>query len=544
MKAFRIFFLGFFIFTLAFNATAQDIEAEKKRAHLLFSPFHTVYNHYSNLKNKDFHPEKAALSLNPYFAYPTQKAKEDLAIKLGQIIDGNGLLIDEKKIPKENNYLDSTSKKNLYTPFPRFKEIYLEKIGNQWFYSATTIEAIPRLYDKTFPFESERLSKLMTQGTRFWGLTWEQYLALVLLLIIPFALHWALTRLLALLLRIFIRPTEQEIRENKIRKLSRPISLFLVFWLIEQLIPIFQFPALVSYYLITFIHLCMPVFAVIMGVGLINVLTTYLHHLAKKRPNIWYEQLIPFLRTTLQVLVIVLGLIYLLEVLNLNVTAVVAGLSIGGLAVALAAQDTIKNFFGSIMIFVDRSFKVGDWIVAEGLDGEVEEIGVRSTRIRTFYNSVLHVPNGKMADMIIDNLGMRIYRRYRTMLNINYNTHPVLIKAFVKGLKELVLKNPNTRKDFYGINFYEYGNHSLNILFNIFFTVPTFEQEWDIREEINFQILELATELGIKFAFPTQTLNIESLPNSELKKMEVKLDEAEIDKKLEKIIKKYYPDNS
>jgi MscS family membrane protein len=544
LKAFRIFFLGFFIFTLAFNATAQDIEAEKKRAHLLFSPFHTVYNHYSNLKNKDFHPEKAALSLNPYFAYPTQKAKEDLAIKLGQIIDGNGLLIDEKKIPKENNYLDSTSKKNLYTPFPRFKEIYLEKIGNQWFYSATTIEAIPRLYDKTFPFESERLSKLMTQGTRFWGLTWEQYLALVLLLIIPFALHWALTRLLALLLRIFIRPTEQEIRENKIRKLSRPISLFLVFWLIEQLIPIFQFPALVSYYLITFIHLCMPVFAVIMGVGLINVLTTYLHHLAKKRPNIWYEQLIPFLRTTLQVLVIVLGLIYLLEVLNLNVTAVVAGLSIGGLAVALAAQDTIKNFFGSIMIFVDRSFKVGDWIVAEGLDGEVEEIGVRSTRIRTFYNSVLHVPNGKMADMIIDNLGMRIYRRYRTMLNINYNTHPVLIKAFVKGLKELVLKNPNTRKDFYGINFYEYGNHSLNILFNIFFTVPTFEQEWDIREEINFQILELATELGIKFAFPTQTLNIESLPNSELKKMEVKLDEAEIDKKLEKIIKKYYPDNS
>ncbi|MCU0447472.1 MAG: mechanosensitive ion channel family protein [Microscillaceae bacterium] len=494
---------------------AQDIEQEKKRANQLLSPFHAIYNHYHNLKPQTYNPTQASLSLSPNFLYASQKAKEELAIKLGQILDGNGLYLDYQKVPKENNFFDSTLKKSVYYPFPRFKEIYLEKVGFNWFYSPTTVEAIPRLYDRTFPFDSENLSKLLGHpktGGRFLGLTWQQYLGLLLLLILPSLLHKLLTWLVALILRILIRFSEEEIKQNKIRRLARPISLFVVFWWVEQVIPILQLPAILSYYLRTAINLCLPVFGVILAIGLINVLITYLQHFAKKRSNIWYEQLIPFIRTTLQVIAIIWGIFYMLEALSLNVTAVLAGLSIGGLAVALAAQDTIKNLFGSLMIFIDQPFKVGDWITAEGIEGDVEEIGVRTTRIRTFYNSILYIPNGKIADMTIDNMGMRVYRRYRTMLNLNYDTSPATIKAFVRGLKEIILQNPHTRKDFYGINFNEYGNHSLNILFNVFFSVPTIEAEWEIREVINLQILELAEALQIRFAFPTQTIHVENFP--------------------------------
>jgi MscS family membrane protein len=517
---------------------AQDIEQEKKRAHQLLSPFHAIYNHYSNLKPQTYSPVQASLSLSPNILYPNQKAKEELAIKLGQILDGNGLYLDFNLIPKENNFVDSTHKKNVYYPFPRFKEIYLEKVGFNWFYSQTTVEAIPRLYDRTFPFDSEKLSKFLGNpqtGSRFWGLTWQQYIGLLLLLVLPSILHKLLTWAISLFLRLFIRFSEEEIKQNKIRRLARPISLFIAFWLVGQLIPILQFPAILSFYIRTAINLCLPVFGVILIIGLINVLITYLQHFAKKRSNIWYEQLIPFIKTSLQILTIIWGLFYMLEALNLNVTAVLAGLSIGGLAVALAAQDTIKNLFGSLMIFIDRPFKVGDWITADGIDGDVEEIGVRSTRIRTFYNSVLHVPNGKIADMIVDNMGMRVYRRYRTILNLTYDTPPALLKAFVQGLKQLTEQHPHTRKDFYGINFFEYGNHSLNILFMVYFTVPSIDTEWEVREEINLQILELTKVLGIRFAFPTQTIQVENTP------AEAKISPippAEIEKKLAEFLQK------
>jgi MscS family membrane protein len=536
-----LFYLSFLIHLVGFyQLRAQDIEQEKKRANQLLSPFHTIYNHYNNLKPQNYYPTQASLSLSPNILYPNQKAKEDLAIKLGQILDGNGLYLDFNKIPKENNFLDSSNKKNVYYPFPRFKEIYLEKIGFNWFYSQTTVEAIPRLYDRTFPFDSENLSKFLghpQSGNRFWGLTWQQYLGLLILLVLPSILHKLLTWIVALFLRLLIRFSEEEIKDNKIRKLARPISLFIVFWLVEQVIPVLQLPAILSFYIRTAINLCLPVFGVILAIGLINVLITYLQHFAKKRSNIWYEQLIPFIKTSLQILTIIWGLFYMLEALNLNVTAVLAGLSIGGLAVALAAQDTIKNLFGSLMIFIDRPFKVGDWITADGIDGDVEEIGVRSTRIRTFYNSVLHVPNGKIADMIVDNMGMRVYRRYRTILNLTYNTPPTLLKAFVQGLKQLVEQHPHTRKDFYGINFYEYGSHSLNILFIVYFTVPTIETEWEVREEINLQILELAELLGIRFAFPTQTIHVENFPGQAHAKFDI-IPPADIEKKLTEFLQK------
>lgn len=503
--------LVFSFFFSFFQINAQSLEQEKKRANTLLSPFHAVYLHIYHLNPQRYRPDSASRALNPYYG-GSQARREELAIQLGQILDGNGLYYDFQKIPKESVYRDTVRKKNVFVPFAKFPEIYLEKVGHNWFYSRTTIEAIPYLYDKTFPFDTEYLSRIL--GTNpikkynFLGLNAIHYAGLIFLLLIPFILYTPLAWFLVLLVRLLSKlGANDEERRAKVNKLVRPISLFLIFILLEFIIPIWQFPALVSFYLFTITRIMRPVFAILAVNGLIRLMILYLQKKVIENPKVWYSNLVPFISTTLQVLAIVVGVFYMLEALSINVVGVLAGLSIGGLAVALAAQDTIKNLFGSLTIFLDKPFKVGDWITADGIDGDVEEIGVRSTRIRTFYHSILYVPNGKLADMIVDNLGLRVYRRYKTTLGLTYNTHPTKIKIFVETLKQIVLRHEKTRKDFFGIYFQEYGQHSLNIMFNIFFAVDSFEEEWATREEINILILELAHELNIDFAFPTQTLH-------------------------------------
>jgi MscS family membrane protein len=170
--------------------------------------------------------------------------------------------------------------------------------------------------------------------------------------------------------------------------------------------------------------------------------------------------------------VVAIGLLYVLQSLNFDITTLLAGISIGGIALALAAQDTLKNFFGSLMIFIDKPFQIGDWINFNEVDGTVEEVGFRSTRVRTFANSLVYVPNGKLADSTIDNFGLRQYRRFSTTISLTYDTPTALIRQFVDGLNEIVANHPDTRKDFWEVKLNTMGSHSLNIMFYIFFAVP------------------------------------------------------------------------
>ncbi|MDE0470802.1 MAG: mechanosensitive ion channel family protein, partial [Ekhidna sp.] len=244
----------------------------------------------------------------------------------------------------------------------------------------------------------------------------------------------------------------------------------------------------------------------------INIVSIYLAKAARKTDSSLDDQLVPLLRKTLKAFVITIGTLFVLDNLNIPILPLLTGLSIGGLAFALAAQDTLKNFFGSIMIFIDKPFQVGDWITSGDVDGTVEEVGFRSSRIRTFRNSIIYVPNSKLADNVIDNHGLRSYRRFYTQLTITYDTPPELIEIFVKGLRKIVDEHPVTWKENYHIYFNDMASFSLNIMFYIFFSVPTWGEELRARHEVLMSIVKLAKELGVNFAFPTQTLHVENLP--------------------------------
>ncbi len=243
----------------------------------------------------------------------------------------------------------------------------------------------------------------------------------------------------------------------------------------------------------------------------------HLSKVAKRGDNRLDAQLAELASRTLKIFVVVLGVLLGAQNIGINVFSLLAGLGIGGLAVALAAKDTLANFFGSIMIMLDRPFRIGHWIKVGDSDGEVEHIGFRSTRIRTFYNSLISVPNMNLATETVDNMGMRHYRRVKTTVGVTYDTPPDKLEAFLEGIKQIILANPHTRKDYFHVVFNDFGNSSLDILLYFFLKVPDWSRELVERQNVLLEIVRLADELGVSFAFPSTSLYVESTPEHPLK---------------------------
>lgn len=250
------------------------------------------------------------------------------------------------------------------------------------------------------------------------------------------------------------------------------------------------------------------VVAVLSAYRVVDVFSDVLTRRAEATDTPYDDMLVPLLRKSAKVFIVAAGLLTVAQVIGTDLTALLASVGIGGLALALAAQDTVSNFFGSLTVFIDRPFKVGDWVVVGDVEGTVEEVGFRSTRIRTFYNSLITLPNSNLIKASVDNLGDRTYRRWSTRMGIAYDTPPEKIDAFCDGIRELVRRHPYTRKDYFHVYFNEFGSDSLQILLYVFFAAPDWATELRERHRLGVDILRLAAELGVEFAFPTQTLYV------------------------------------
>lgn len=215
----------------------------------------------------------------------------------------------------------------------------------------------------------------------------------------------------------------------------------------------------------------------------------------------------PLFTRTAKVLIFCFGLVSLAQAFQWPVVGLVSGLGIGGIAIAFAAKETIANLFGSVTVLADRPFVIGDWIKTGDIEGTVESVGMRSTRIRTFYNSLVTIPNNNLTTAVIDNMGARYYRRYRTFLPVPLGTEPERIDAFCEGIRELIRRHPYTRKDLYHVYLHEFKPSSLDILLNVFFVCPDTSIEFRERGRLIADILRLAKELGIRFALPAQTIH-------------------------------------
>jgi MscS family membrane protein len=197
--------------------------------------------------------------------------------------------------------------------------------------------------------------------------------------------------------------------------------------------------------------------------------------------------------------------------------SVIAGLGVGGLAVALAARDSLANLFGSVLIMFEKPFRVGHRIKVGGVEGLVEDVGFRSTRLRTGDDAVISLPNNSVVNSTVENRSLRVNRRHRILVQLTYDASSEEMTAFVLGIKQIIKDHPLTSKDVKyaddsGVYFDDFGESSQNIVVIFYLVARTATDERSAREEILFKIKKLAREIGVEFAFPTRTLHVGSLP--------------------------------
>src|SRR6478735_7204651 len=220
------------------------------------------------------------------------------------------------------------------------------------------------------------------------------------------------------------------------------------------------------------------------------------------------DQLVPFFKDFSKVIIVIIGFLFIISfVFDQKVSKIVAGLGIGGLALAFAAKESLENLLASFTIFLDQPFTVGDLVQVGEVTGTIEKIGFRSTRIRTLEKSYVTVPNKNMIDKPLDNLTLRTFRRARFDIALTYSTRSNQIRKIVTEIQAFIDEHPRTNQDG-RVRFMNLGLSSKDIMVQYFVDTMDWDEYIDVKQEINFKIVEIVEKNGASFAFPTTTVHL------------------------------------
>lgn len=233
------------------------------------------------------------------------------------------------------------------------------------------------------------------------------------------------------------------------------------------------------------------------------IIEEYIVPLTEKTESDLDDQILPVVRKSLKIAIWMLGIIIALNNAGYDVTAMIAGLGIGGLALAMAAKDSVSNIFGGIMIFTDKPFKVGDRIKINGFDGTITEVGLRTSRMRTLEGRLVTIPNSQFTGDMVENVTEEPTRKVVLNLGLIYDTTPEQIKQAMDLLKQIAGANTNIEEE-HLVSFNSFGDFSLGILF--IYYIKKDSDILDTQTDMNLAILSQFNANGLEMAFPTQTI--------------------------------------
>jgi len=241
---------------------------------------------------------------------------------------------------------------------------------------------------------------------------------------------------------------------------------------------------------------------------MLDALGVFLSEMTQRTESKLDDQLIPLLRKASKTFIVILAFILTAQNLGYSVSGLIAGLGIGGLALAMAAKDTLANLFGSLMILIDRPFYVGDWITFSGGDGVVEEIGLRSTRVRTFSKTVVSIPNAALANATVENHSLMPKRRIKFTLGVTYESTVEQVENLVQNIEGYLKGNSDIDQEFMLVKFTTFNDSSLDLFVYCFTVTTDWTQHLSVKQDVNLKIMGLVEELGMGIAYPTQTLHL------------------------------------
>ena len=513
----------------------------------LSSPNATINTHLKFLQEDNYQPQKAAKTI---FGLEDKKAIRK-AVKIKQVLDGKGLFVDVNSIPTNTNYIDSVGVKAYarYLIFPnRLPEIYLEKKNGNWYYSTETIAKIDAIYNSVFPWYVNWIQEIVPQygHYQFLGIEVWQFVALLFMVLISFILYLIVKKIAFSLLRSvqhYITKSNANLELNQfLKKLAHPIGLLFSIQFISKVFPSLQFSLFINRWFFLGLDIIETVFWIYVFLKLVKVVMQVYADFTEKTHSKLDDQLVPILNNLLTGIVLVFGFFKLLTIFGLDTTTLLAGATIGGLAFALASQDTVRNLIGTIMIFVDKPFHIDDWIEAGEVLGTVEKVGFRSTRVRAADTSIYQIPNSKLSEIVINNKGLRLYRRYNTNLGLRYDTPPELIEAFVNGVRQIIIEHPETRSDSYNVEFTGFGDSALLIMVNVYFKSLAWSEEQTSKHRLHIAIIKLASVLGVDFAFPSTTVSIEQFPDKTNRSPKYNTDKTHVNASIQQALSEFKND--
>lgn len=434
--------------------------------------------------------------------------------------------IDVLTIPKSSKAKKWVYKKEIVnTPDGQEElEISIENYGDNkgWLFSKETINNISLYYDavknkkvvsgvKELKDWRAPIKKIMPKwmGNRSFILFNGQWVGLFFIIFIGLIIErFARFYLAAVVLRQLKKLNVHALSEKKEKQLTFPFGMMALSGFFSVAIQTLELTDEALSICLNGARIGFTVATVFLAHHLVDVIALYFEKLAKDSDNKFDDILVPLIKKSGKFFVLAVGVVAIGDSLSLDMKGILTGLGIGGLAFALAAKDTLGNVFGSLTVLLDRPFRIGDWVNIGGIEGTVEEVGLRSTRIRTFYDSLITVPNGTLTSAHVDNYGQRRYRRFKTNIGVQYDTNPDLLEKFCERIREIIKEHPHTRKDSFHVYFNSMGDFSLNIFLYVFFITPDWSEELKQKHDLLMSILRAGNEIGINFAFPTQTLHV------------------------------------
>jgi MscS family membrane protein len=257
--------------------------------------------------------------------------------------------------------------------------------------------------------------------------------------------------------------------------------------------------------------------AILVGIyKLVDLLAASSFQLARITGIEMEERLLPFMRTAVKLVIIAMGIVIILQEWGYDVSGLIAGFGLGGLAFSLAAQDTVSNLFGFMAIVSDNPFDVGEYVITPDSQGIVEHVGLRTTRIRTLDQALIYVPNSTMANSAITNWSRLSKRRINYNLGVTYDTTSGDMRVLLDRIREMMRNEETIDSESVTVIFTEFGDSALNILVRAYVLIADWGEFHMYQEQIHMKIMDIVDDLNLSIAFPSMSLYVENLPPVEV----------------------------
>lgn len=384
------------------------------------------------------------------------------------------------------------------------------KSGLVWLFSSATLEAIPDLYEEVNALAVDAILPSFLITTRIAGIQLFEWTIVLIGLPLVYLATVLLNRLLSPIAgRLRRRWTKRKALPNP-ELLPRPVRLLFISLAIRVLIAKFSLSLLARQFWAS-VATVIAVTSIIWILILLNsVAEQYVHRRLWQRNLAGATSVLRLGRRVLDLLLIFAGILIILHYFGMNPTAAVAGLGVGGIAVALAAQKTLENVIGGISMIFDQAIRVGDALRVGDTQGTVDEIGLRSTRIRTLDRTIVSVPNGQIATMSLETLSVRDKFWFHHTIGLRYETTATQIKSVTEAIRALLLEHPAAEKSSVRVRFLAFGSSSLDV--DVF--AYTYALEWtaflEIQEGLLLSIMEILQREGVQIALPSRTMYMAS----------------------------------